>query len=71
MDGAIVKPRVIRTTNDDLGGTKEKRGCCRYTLAIIQGRLGKLDLAARERGQNRVSSPNLFLSGIYQSLALT
>ena len=36
VGGAIVKLSLIGITNNHSGGKNEKRGCCRYTVAIIQ-----------------------------------
>ena len=69
MDGAVVKPRVIRTMNNKSGGKNEKRGRCRYTVADIQRISQEADLPARERCLSGVSSSSLFLSRIDQSLA--
>ena len=49
MDGGSVKPRAVRMRDDDSAGKNEKRRCCRYTVAIIQGIPEKIDLPAWER----------------------
>ena len=49
MDGGSVKPRAVRMMNDDSGGKNEKRGCCRYNVAITKVLSEKIDLPARQR----------------------